>query len=86
MTILEAMCAHIPILLRDLEIYNDILFDFYCRETSVDGFIDELVKLRDDKAYYDKAVAASKRGNDFYSKEHVVKMWDDFYSMVYDSI
>lgn len=86
MTILEAMCAHIPILLRDLEIYNDILFDFYCRETTVDGFINELVRLRDDKAYYDKAVAASKRGNDFYSKEHVVKMWDDFYSMVYDSI
>ena len=85
MTILEAMCAHIPILLRDLEIYNDILFDFYYRETSVDGFIDELVKLRDDPEYYAAGVEASRRGNEFYSKEHVVKMWDDFYTMVYNS-
>ena len=81
MTILEAMCAHVPILLRDLEIYNDILFDFYYRETSVDGFIKELKRLRDDSGYYEKGKAASKRGNEFYSKEHVVKMWDDFYSM-----
>ena len=73
-------------LLRDLEIYNDILFDFYYRETSVDGFISELVKLRDDPAYYEAGVEASKRGNAFYSKEHVVKMWDDFYSMVADSL
>lgn len=86
MTILEAMCANIPILLRDLEIYNDILFDFYYRETSVDGFINELVKLRDDKEYYKAGVEASKRGNTFYSKEHVVKMWDDFYSMVASDI
>ena len=82
MTILEAMCAHVPILLRDLEIYHDILFDFYTRESSVDGFISELVKLRDDPAYYEKWVEASKRGNEFYSKEHVVKMWDEFYTKV----
>ncbi|MBO6232093.1 MAG: glycosyltransferase family 4 protein [Ruminiclostridium sp.] len=86
MTILEAMCANVPILLRDLEIYNDILFDFYYRETSVDGFINELVKLRDDPDHYNAGVEASKRGNKFYSKEHVVKMWDDFYTMVYDSM
>ena len=86
MTILEAMCAHVPILLRDLEIYNDILFDFYYRETSVEGFINELVKLRDDKAYYEAGVEASIRGNRFYSKEHVVKMWDEFYSKVAETL
>ena len=85
MTILEAMCAHVPILLRDLEIYHDILFDFYYRETSVEGFINELVKLRDDPEYYAAGVAASVKGNKFYSKEHVVRMWDDFYTMVYNS-
>lgn len=84
MTILEAMCVHVPILLRDLEIYNDILFDFYYRETSVEGFINELVKLRDNPAYYHSGVEASIRGNAFYSKEHVVKMWDEFYTKVYE--
>jgi 1,2-diacylglycerol-3-alpha-glucose alpha-1,2-galactosyltransferase len=84
MTILEAMCVNIPILLRDLDIYNDILFDFYYRETSVEGFINELKKLRDNKAYYAAGVEASIRGNAFYSKEHVVKMWDEFYTKVYE--
>ncbi len=86
MTILEAMCAHIPILLRDLDIYPDILFDFYAKSDGVDGFIKELERLRDDKDYYARQVEASKRGNEFYSKEHVKTMWDEFYTMVYDSI
>ena len=86
MTILEAMCAHVPILLRDLDIYNDILFDFYSKTDGIDGFIAELVKLRDDKEYYSLCVENSKRGNEFYSKEHVTKMWDEFYTKVLDSI
>lgn len=86
MTILEAMCVNIPIVLRDLDIYPDILFDFYSRSDSVDGFIKELDRLHNDKDYYAQQVDASKRGNQFYSREHVAKMWDEFYSMVRDSI
>ena len=86
MTILEAMCTNTPILLRDLDIYPDILFDFYSKADSVEGFIAELDRLRTDKEYYIQQVNASRRGNEFYSKEHVTKMWDDFYTMVYNSI
>lgn len=86
MTILEAMCAHTPILLRNLEIYNDILFDFYSKAEDVDGFIAELDRLRSDKEYYAQCVENSRRGNEFYSKEHVTKMWDEFYSRVLASI
>lgn len=80
MTILEAMCVNVPILLRDLPIYNDILFDFYYREKSVEGFVNELKKLRDDKDYYAAGVANAKRGNEFYEKKHVLQMWDEFYT------
>ena len=31
MCILEAMCVNLPVLTRDLDIYNGILFDFYLR-------------------------------------------------------
>jgi len=86
MTILEAMCTHTPILLRDLEIYNDILFDFYARANDIDGFIAEINKMKNDSGYYSKCVDDSKRGNVFYSKEHVSEMWDKFYTMVYESI
>lgn len=86
MTILESMCTHTPILLRDLEIYNDILFDFYARSNDVDGFIAEINKMKNDSEYYSKCVEDSKRGNVFYSKEHVSELWDKFYTMVYESI
>lgn len=86
MTILESMCVNIPVLLRDLDIYPDILFDFYSKSDSVEGFIAEIDRLRSDKEYYAQQCEASKRGNQFYSKEHVAQMWDEFYSMVRDSI
>lgn len=82
MTILEAMCVNIPILLRDLPIYNDILFDFYYREKDVEGFVGEINKLRYDSAYYKKGSENSLRGNQFYKKEHVVEMWDEFYTSI----
>ncbi len=79
MSILEAMCTHKPILLRDLEIYEDILFDFYRRAEDLDGFIKEIEHLAQDDHYYAQAVDDAKRGNEFYSRDHVLEMWQDFY-------
>lgn len=82
MTILEAMCVNVPILLRELPIYENILFDFYASETDIDGFVSQLRALRDDGEYYARAAENAKRGNAFYEKGNILKMWDDFYSSV----
>ena len=79
MTILEAMNCHTPILLRDLDIYHDILFDFYLRADGVDGFEQEIRRLQQDAAYYQEAEARSAKGHAFYSKENVARMWRAFY-------
>ena len=83
MTVLEAMSCHIPMLLRDIDIYKDILFDFYLKDTDVDGFVSRIDRLRKDADYYAEASDASARGHEFYSREHVFQMWDEFYRMVY---
>ena len=83
MTVLEAMNCRTPILLRDLDIYPDILFDFYLKGSDNDSFIEILSKLRDDPAFYEKACDMAWRGHMFYSKENVSKMWDEFYDKVY---
>ena len=85
-TILEGMCVHLPILLRDLPIYKGILADYYLKASEVEGFVSEIKKLKTDKDYYAAASAMSEKGNVFYSKENVVKMWKDFYTHVYDAI
>lgn len=86
MTILEGMCCHMPVLLRDLPIYEGILFDFYKKADDVEGFIEEINKLKDDSDYYAEASAMSERGNKYYSRENVVKLWDEFYTKVYNNL
>lgn len=80
MTVLEAMSCGVPILLRDLELYEDILFDFYRKGRNVDDFVRTLQRLRDDSAFYRTCREQSAQGARFYSREHVAAMWKRFYN------
>jgi len=82
MAILEAMNCGTPILLRDLDIYPNILFDFYLKADSVEGFQAQIERLKTDKTYYTAACESSFRGHLYYSKEHVARMWRSFYSRI----
>ena len=80
MTVLEAMNCNVPILLRDLELYEDILFDFYVKGHNVDEFRTLLERLNSDKAFYDDCREKSREGSVFYSRKHVASMWKSFYN------
>lgn len=82
MTILEAMNARIPLLLRDIPIYENILFDYYQKAIDNDGFVRILERLSKDPAYYREAQEDSWRGHQFYNREHVLSMWDSFYTQL----
>lgn len=84
MTILESMCVRKPILLRDLDIYHDILFDYYLKGNSEIEFIEQLKKLKEDLNYYQLWSEKSYEGHQFYSKENVLKLWENFYDRVYE--
>ncbi len=79
MSILEAMSCHKPILLRDLDIYPDILFDFYLKADDNEGFINEITRLRDDGDYRASATAKAIKGSAYYNRANVAKMWKDLY-------
>lgn len=79
MTVLEAMSCHVPILLRDLDLYPVILDGYYLKAQDNAGFAEVLNKLSQQPQYYEQAVQMSRKGNDFYSEEHVLSMWRDFY-------
>lgn len=84
MTVLESMNCNIPMLLRDLDLYEDILFDFYLKGNSVDEFVSLLERLHNDKNFHRKAIEMSKKGKEFYSREHVASMWKEFYHRAYN--
>lgn len=80
MTVLEAMACHTPVLLRDLDIYPQILFDFYRKADSQEGFERELLRLSEDAEYCRAAKRDAARGSAFYNREHVRELWNTFYS------
>lgn len=79
MTILEACSTNTPIVLRNLELYEDILFKKYLCADNNDDFAKLITKLSTDKKTYQEAVENAKYISNFYCKENIYKMWDEFY-------
>lgn len=82
MTILEAVSSETPIILRDLELYEDILFNKYLRGSNNEEFKDLILKLKDDKKLYKEQIEVAKYISNFYSKDNVYKMWKEFYTSI----
>ncbi|KNY28219.1 glycosyltransferase family 4 protein [Pseudobacteroides cellulosolvens] len=82
MTILEAFNCKLPILLRDLDIYPDVFFDYYQKGSNVKEFTDIIRAMSDDvliRSYWENQ---SWKGHQFYSEENVLSMWKSFYDSV----
>jgi len=82
MSILEAINSSKPLLLRDLDLYKDILFEKYMKGTNNDEFVSKLNDLKNDKKVYDKYSKLSNEISEFYSKEHVLEIWKEFYQSI----
>ena len=79
MTILEAMSSDTPLLLRDLELYEDILFKKYNKAHDNDEFVKKILELKDNKEKYKEAVKLAKEVSKFYSEDNVYDMWKEYY-------
>ncbi|EAD5687897.1 glycosyltransferase family 4 protein [Listeria innocua] len=79
MAILEAMSADVPILLRNLELYEEILTSYYVKEVDNPGFIRAIERLEHDTDYYNEMLQAAKEGATYYSEDRLAKIWFAFY-------
>ena len=84
MAILEAINSSKPLLLRDLDLYEDILFSKYIKGKSITDFVKAIEKLRTDDKFYKKQSKLSEEISNYYSKEHVLNMWIEFYQKIYE--
>ena len=85
MAILEAVNSHKPLLLRNLELYENILFFKYLKGNNVEDFSKIIKDLKDDKKLYKKYSIYSKEISEYYSKENILKIWIDFYTKIYNN-
>lgn len=82
MIILEAMNCNTPILLRDIDIYPKILFDFYLKGNTNKEFIDQIRALKENEQFRKQRILKSLEGSNFYSKENILSMWQEFYNEI----
>lgn len=80
MTILEAVNLSRPLVIRDLDLYKDILFGHDLKGSTNEEFRDLLQQLKDDPALYEKQCRESDAIADYYSREHVLELWKEFYT------
>lgn len=83
MSILEAVNVRRPLVLRSLELYEDILFHNYMEGENNAQFVRALRTLKEDPQEYRRWQDAAQKISDFYSKEHVLQIWRDFYTRIY---
>ncbi len=82
MAILEALSCKKPILLRDIELYKDILFEYYLKGTSPDSFAAQIRMIQDLGPTYQEFADKSWQCHNIYSETGVLKMWDEFYTSI----
>lgn len=84
MAILEAVNVGIPILLRDLDLYEKIYFTDYLRAEDNEEFCKILNGLRTNPQILNQGLQASEDIAQYYSEENVVKQWIDYYHAFYE--
>lgn len=82
MSVLEAMAIGKPILLRDLDIYHNILFDSYLKGNSVEEFTAAIQSLCQSRAVYNDWCDKSWRCHELYSPDYVLDLWRQFYDRI----
>ncbi|MBL4931796.1 glycosyltransferase family 4 protein [Clostridium paridis] len=85
MSILEAMALKVPVLLRDLDIYSNILFNYYLKGDNISDFTEIIKTLQAKNGEYKNWCNSSWKCHEFYSKDYVLKMWKKFYDEIYSN-
>lgn len=83
MTILEAMSSGIPILTRDLELYEAILEGYYIKGHTIAEFAASIERLRLNQDNYQDAKEKAREGAQYYSEERIWSIWKDYYHEIY---
>ncbi|WP_088809695.1 MULTISPECIES: glycosyltransferase family 4 protein [Listeria] len=79
MAILEAMSTGVPVLLRDLDLYKEILSGYYEEGQNNTDFITKIAELKANDDKYAALLEKAERGAEFYSEDRLTAIWDEFY-------
>lgn len=79
-SILEAINVGLPLVIRDLDLYEKIYFTDYLRANTNEEFITHIRNLKDNPTVMEQAKAASAKIASDYSEDNVAKLWQEYYT------
>ncbi|USS86370.1 glycosyltransferase family 4 protein [Fructilactobacillus cliffordii] len=79
MSVLEAFSCGLPVILRDLPLYQQIIADYYAPAKDESEMNQWLNRLADDSKLRSDYVHKSETASDYYSEGHLAQIWHDFY-------
>ena len=85
MAILESSNTNTPLLVRDLELYEDILFKKYLKGENNTEFTKIIQELTKKGKTYKDAVENALYISEYYSKENVLELWKKYYTSLVDN-
>jgi 1,2-diacylglycerol-3-alpha-glucose alpha-1,2-galactosyltransferase len=85
MSILEALCCKKPVLVRDIPLYSNILFDYCMKGRSTDEYAAILKSIAEDAVMYNQWCEQSWECHQLYSEERILQQWTGFYHNAYTS-
>lgn len=86
MAILEALACKKPVLLRDIDVYKEILFGHFLKASDADGFSARIKEISADAAAYDYWCKEAWQCHQRYSEANALKLWESFYTGAYNKV
>lgn len=83
MSILEAINCHLPLLLRNLDLYKPLFDNKYTKGNSISDYSLIINKFRNDLNYYKKNKDNSIELSQFFSSKNTLKEWEKLYNNIY---
>lgn len=83
MAVLEALCCKKPVLVRDIPLYDDILYNYCMRGRNANEFAALISKVEKDEAEYGLWCEKAWECHQLYSEEKALKQWEDLYISAY---
>lgn len=80
MSVLEAFSCGVPVLLRNLPLYQAIIAHDYVEAPDLAGFDQALQKLMTDQTFYQKYQQLAVSTAQQYSPAHLAQIWQHFYT------
>ncbi|MHA8138137.1 glycosyltransferase family 4 protein [Lactobacillaceae bacterium Scapto_B20] len=79
MSVLEAFSCGKPVLLRNLDLYKVIIDGYYDQFNDFDELNIKLHQLMDDPKHLSEMHQLALKASDYYSEDHLAKIWHSFY-------